>query len=493
MFILACIMSFSVTSAFSAENNNKTLSITANDVEKIVLEQSFSVKQAHLKSQYAKQSILESKGTFDTNLNFNGYYNLDNSEKPSQIFGDRIDTANVGLSASHKFQTGTETSIGFSTQRIQYYDPLAINNVPVFPPDAIYEPILSFTISQPLLKNGGGYIDRRNVSVAEIGSLATELQTSREIENIVYGALSDYWTLVLNRRHIKAMEKSVNFAEEFLKTTVSEFKLGTAEETDLLAAKANVLARKDQFLAAKEYERIWEESLRVRLGLEPAIKIANKENVPIFVKLEDSENTSIEQALEQRRDYLASKKELESRDVSLAIAKNTIWPSLDLYTSLELNDIDASFTQATSSLNSPNLMVGLKFSVPIENRIARANRNKAKIQKTSALVALKDIENRIANSVVRSYQEIISRKTIVIQSQEALDLQVKKLQEEMEKYKMGRSSSDLIVRYQDDAVNAERDNIEAWLSYEEAVLRFRLAKGNLLSKAYETSKNKENE
>ena len=58
---------------------------------------------------------------------------------------------------------------------------------------------------------------------------------------------------------------------------------------------------------------------------------------------------------------------------------------------------------------------------------------------------------------------------------------------------MGRSSSDLIVRYQDDAVNAERDNIEAWLSYEEAVLRFRLAKGNLLSKAYETSKNKENE
>ena len=69
LFILACIMSFSVTSAFSAENNNKTLSITANDVEKIVLEQSFSVKQAHLKSQYAKQSILESKGTFDTNLN----------------------------------------------------------------------------------------------------------------------------------------------------------------------------------------------------------------------------------------------------------------------------------------------------------------------------------------------------------------------------------------------------------------------------------------
>lgn len=469
--------------------DTKTISLSAAEVKRIMLKDGYTVQSARLKSEAVKQNVPASKGIFDTNLNADVSHQIDKSAKSSPIYPDSEITS-WEISANRKFATGTEASVGFINDRIKYSDSLTINNVPVFPPQAIYEPIIAFTISQPVLKNAGGYLDRRTVRSAELGSLATELATQREIETLVYGALADYWNLVLIRRHVIAMQKSVNFAQQFLKTTLEEFKLGTVEETDVLAAKANVLVRKDEFLATKEYERAWHENLRVKLGFGPNVNVNNKEKIPPFMKLIESETQRIDYALNNRKDYLASKRELELRNVELAMAKNERWPSMDLYSSLELNEIDTSYSRAVGSLNSPNWIVGMNFSVPLENRTARANKRKADLQRARALVALKDLENRIANSVSRNYKDVIARKTIVTQSQTALNLQVKKLRQEMKKYSLGRSSSYIIVQYQDDAVKAERANLEAWLAYKTAALDLLLAEGNLIESDAKKEENK---
>lgn len=466
--------------------NTKTINLSAAEVKRIMLKDGYTVQNARLKSEVAKQDVPASKGIFDTHLNADASHQIDKSAKSSVIYPDS-EITNWEISANRKFATGTEASVGFRNERIKYSDSLAINNVPVFPPQALYEPIIAFTVSQPILKNAAGFLDRRTVRSAELGSLAIDLATQREIETLVYGALADYWNLVLIRRHVVSMQKSVNFAQQFLKTTLEEFKLGTAEETDVLAAKANVLVRKDELLATKEYERAWHESLRVKLGLGPNIYIKNKEKIPPFMKLIESETQKIDYALNNRKDYFASKRELELRNVQLAMAKNERWPSMDLYSSLELNEVDTSYSRALGSAGSPNWIVGMNFSVPLENRTARANKRKADLQRARALVALKDLENRIANSVVRNYQEVIARKKIVTQSQTALNLQIKKLRQEMKKYSLGRSSSYVIVQYQDDAVKAERANLEGWLAYKTAALDLLLAEGKLI----DTDTNKE--
>ena len=58
--------------------------------------------------------------------------------------------------------------------------------------------------------------------------------------------------------------------------------------------------------------------------------------------------------------------------------------------------------------------------------------------------------------------------------------QVRALSTISEKYGMGRSTSDLIVRYQDDVVSAEQGHAEAWLAYKTATLNLALAEGKLV-------------
>lgn len=454
--------------------------LSAADVERIALDQSYSVKQTWLASDAAQQNIMESKGIFDTNLGADVSYQLDDSAKPSPIYGGRIDTLIAGVSASKKLPSGTEVGVGLAQERVKYNDALTINGNPVFPPNALYEPIISFSLSQPVMKNVGGYQDRRQVKSAELGALAAELSAQRQVETLVYGALSDYWNLVVVRRLIEARIKSVQFARQFLATTDEEFKLGTAEETDVLAARANVLVRDDELRGLREVERAWEESLRTKLAMGPGVSIVNVEREPPLIKLGGTIASRIAGALETRRDYQASKRELELREVELAVAKNERWPSMDLYSTLELNEIRGSMSSAWSSVNSPNWKVGMQFSMPLENRVARAGKNRADIGKASAIVALKDLENRIANSVARHVKEVNARKKIITQSRRAVSLQREKLKQENEKYGMGRSTSDLIVRYQDDVVAAEQGHAEAWLAYKTSVLNLALAEGKLV-------------
>lgn len=455
--------------------------LSAADVERIALDQSYSVKQTWLASDAVQQNIMESKGIFDTNLGAEVSYQYDNSAKPSPIYGGRIDTLIGGVEATKKLPSGTEVGVGLRQERVKYFDSLTINGNPVFPPNALYEPIISFSLSQPVMKNVGGYQDRRQVKSAQLGALAAELQAERHVETLVYEALSDYWNLVIVRRLIDARVKSVKFARQFLATTEEEFKLGTAEETDVLAARANVLVRDDELKALHEIERGWEESLRTKLAMGPDVNIENVEKQPPLIKLGGTIGSRIAGALETRRDYQASKRELEQRDVELAIAKNERWPSMDLYSTLELNEIRGSMTNAWSSVNSPNLKVGMQFKMPLENRVARAGKNRADILKASAIVALKDLENRIANSVSRHVKEVDARKRIISQSSRAVNLQREKLKQENEKYGMGRSTSDLIIRYQDDVVAAEQGHAEAWLAYKTAALNLALAEGKLVN------------
>jgi outer membrane protein TolC len=458
----------------------RTVSLSSADVKRMMLEKGYTVERERLRGEAAMTSIMESKGIYDTNLSADASHQIDKGAQPSPLFGNRIDTTLWGLGLNKHLPSGTDAGIEFKNERLKYYNSINVGGQPLFPPNALYEPIIAFTVNQPILKNAGGYVDRRTIKSAELGSLSTVLDTQRQIERLVYGALNDYWNLVIIRRLIHAKQRSVQFARQFLETTNEEFKIGTAEETDVIAARANVLVRKDELLNVKEVERVWQENLRVKLGIGPDARIDNVEKKPHFIPIPRDESSLIGTALANRRDYKASKRELELREVSLQIAKNQRWPSMDLYSSLELNNIQTSYGNAVGGMDNPNWTVGMQFSIPLENRAARAGKKRADIQKASAIVALKDLENRIANAVARHAREVKSRQKIVTQSKRAWDLQREKLGQEMRKYEMGRSTSDLIVRYQDDVVNAQLSHFDAWLNYKTAALNLALSEGKLV-------------
>jgi hypothetical protein len=71
--------------ALPAAAAQEKVRLSAADVERIALDQSYSVKRTWLESDAVQQNIMESKGVFDTNLGADVSYQYDDSAKPSPI------------------------------------------------------------------------------------------------------------------------------------------------------------------------------------------------------------------------------------------------------------------------------------------------------------------------------------------------------------------------------------------------------------------------
>jgi len=469
----------SASSSALAEDGEK-LKLTHDAVIDMVIERSFGLKQAEMERDYVADGVMLAKGIFDTYLDLGTSYEMDKSKRESAIFGDRVDTLNWDIALSKEMPSGTTLGLSFSNVRSKTFGS-NVGGVPLIPEAALYEPVLGFSLEQPFLQNAFGINDRREYQQAKVAYAGADFALKRKVDVLVHQGLMDFWSILIVRRHIQAQRRAIGFARNFLSTTRSEYELGTAEKTDLLAAQANLLDREDYLLVLWERERTAAEALRRDLELEPGVHIEASLADPPFVAPGVFDDERIAAAFENRGDYQAVLRDVKRLNINLASAKNTRWPQLDLVSTLMLNDISQSYGNAVGDMDSPDVTVGLKFSFPLENRVARANARRAMAEKARAVYKLKDLENEIVNELSRRIEEVGSRKQIIITSRRTHSLQREKMNEEMKKYRMGRSSSYVVVQYQNDTVTAEQHLVDAWMAYRESVLGLWLSEGIIVS------------
>ena len=97
-----------------------------------------------------------------------------------------------------------------------------------------------------------------------------------------------------------------------------------------------------------------------------------------------------------------------------------------------------------------------------------------------SVIELKRLENDISNSVAQLVKDLKTNEEILKNALTAESLQERRLRQEMEKYKLGRSSSDIIIRCQDDRLSASRTALDAWGDYLQTALDLKLAENTLI-------------
>jgi outer membrane protein TolC len=434
----------------------------------------------------AAQSIPEAKSIFDTFLEGSATYIFDKSQNINPIFGTRSDFVLWDLGLSKEIApTGTTLGVSLDNTWEKTTGSLQVGGQPIIPPFGQWEPVLGISLNQPLMKNAFGMNDRGQVQEARHGYASADHEIRFEVDKVIYKALLDYWTLYFTRHQMKALKRAINFAQQFLSATLEERKLGIAEETDVLNARANLITVKNEYDAYRELERNAEEDLRTDLELEPGQELVLSDKLPPKIRIRGGIEGMIAEAMTRRGDYLATLEELRRQRVRLKMARNKRWPQLDLVSTLALNNISRSYGSALGGMDNPNVSVGLMLSVPLENRAARAGARRAEADKARAVYALKNLENDIANQITRLAEAVGDRLTIVENARKALSLNLQKQKLELAKFKQGRSSSDLVKRFQDDTIRSQRSLFEAWLVYKQTLLDLKLAQGAMIAERME--------
>lgn len=357
-----------------------------------------------------------------------------------------------------------------------------------------YGNTLRFDFSQPLLKDFGVKMTRREIILAQNNRDISEKNFAETMEETVYGVESAYWNFVYSIENLKVRRQSLKLARELLEKNRAEIEAGTLAPIEILTAQADVATREADILEAEAMVKNNEDLLKTIINL-PA-EVDNAEAVRIVPSDSPSvirEDTSVEKALQaamqNRPDLQATRIDVGNKELNLSYARNQLFPDLRLQASYwspgvsgdrVLYENDNALTGAvigkipgksTDALKDvldfkyKNWSVGLSLSFPLNNLLSRAYYAQAKLNLEQANLRIKYQEQQIFLEVKTAVRAVQTNYQRVDAYRAARELAQKKLEAEEEKFKVGLSTNYFILQYQRDLANAQVMELRAIVDY----------------------------
>ncbi len=343
---------------------------------------------------------------------------------------------------------------------------------------------LTLNLTQPLLRDFG--IDT-GTSLIRIASLNLQISHNEFRENvmdILYQVESFYWNLYYRIEDLKSKEKALRSAEDLLREFKIRIDAGTLAPIEIYQAKAEVALRKQDVIVARASVKETEDLLKAALNLYEDEKYWNVTVVPTDVPrtepLQPDLQESVRTALQKRPDFQQAKLGVQAANIQVKYSRNQTLPRVDLIGSLGTNalagrpsDTTGAFGRFYRGTPSPwdghwddvydglgesdyySYLVGVKVEFPLQNRLAKSQYARARVQASQSLTNLKNSENIIINEVRDAVRRIETSQKVVETAEASLKYTQEKLKAEEKKYKVGMSTTHDLLEFQEDLAAAE--------------------------------------
>src|SRR5271169_4045085 len=335
-----------------------------------------------------------------------------------QVFGVpqlHLNTTVANFNYSQAFSTGTNFSFEVDNNRQttnSIYSSLS-------PQLGTYYRV---TVTQQLLAGFGTgpnlrylRIAKNNKKISDIAFKSQVIATLTQIANI-------YWDLVSAYEGERVTEQSYAFAQQNLGNAQKQLQLEAIPAMDVMRAEAEVSRRDQDLTIARTNLQLQESLLKNALtknlddpvlesmAVIPTDRMELTDNAPAK-PLEDL----ISVALQDRPELSESRIDLENRQISRKAAKNALLPTLALVgfyggTGLagELNPVFSGTNNSTTAPccfagalgdafnnSAPDYFVGLNLSLPIRNRVAKADQYRSELEYRQAELRLQQLKKQI--------------------------------------------------------------------------------------------------
>ena len=176
-------------------------------------------------------------------------------------------TQPYSLGYSQTLESGTSYSVTYSgaktsqTNSFANYNPSLTSN-------------LNFSVTQPLIKNRGMYINKLPLMTAQSNYKVSEFALKAQLLTLVNTAETAYWNVVSARENLRVQEKNRDTANEYLKYMQKQLDLGAISPLDIYNPQQTLAGADLSVSQAKFNLMSAEDTLRHQLGvdLDPEVR-----------------------------------------------------------------------------------------------------------------------------------------------------------------------------------------------------------------------------
>ncbi len=469
----------------ASANQDKVLKIGLVDCILYALKSNTDILIKRIDPKLKEDDVKKAKADFEPALDVD--YSLADSSALSYSTLEGVGTsvsksrdinANAGISG--KIVTGAEYNVDFLTERYSSNSSLQLLN-----PSYSTEP--KITITQPLFRGAGIIVNKADIIIAQNNKLESEKNFAFTVMDIITKAMSAYYTYIFALESYNIDKLSLERAVDLLEINKIRYSKGIISSVDLLETEAAVAQREKNLLSAESTIKKAEDGLKFVTNLidDPEVWNAKIEllDKPRFKKADADLFESLKGAFEYRPDYQAELIDLKNRDIKIKVAKNALFPALDLTGSFGLNGLSEDYKNAIKKIDSDykDWGIGVKFSLPWGGS-ERADYDQKKLEKAQALISLKRLEQNIILEVRDKVRETKIQHQQVEVSEIYHEKEARNYQAQTERYASGHVSTHDILDYQDKLSQSELDYVQALIDYNITLVDLDKAVGLTLAK-----------
>jgi len=361
-------------------------------------------------------------------------------------------------------------------------------------------------ISQPLLAGFGPGTNLRFLRIARTNQKISDIAFKAQAIATVTQICDLYWDLVSAYDDEQVQEHSVAFATETLDTSRKQLQLQAIPEMDVLKAEGELATRQQDLTVARtnlELQELYMKNAITRSLDDPALEEMTVVPTDSIGKIAPSSPEPVQQmielALKNRTELAESVLDLDNRELSRKTARNALLPSLSVYgvyagTGLAgeksvdykgngTTTLQTGYSGALGSAfenSAPEYQVGLQLTIPLRNRIAKADQYRTELEYRQSQVYAEELKKRIHIEVRNARYALEQGASRVDAARKARDLAQRTLDIMQKEQKLGAGSNQQTLGSEHDLSLAESALVTAETAYEKARIEVKRATGSIL-------------
>ncbi len=330
--------------------------------------------------------------------------------------------------------------------------------------------------TQPLLR-GAGRVATAELRRAELAEVQARLQLRGAVMATVTAVIAAYRSVQETRAQIglarDALQRSRTLAET-QHTLVENGRLGRLE---LLQTDADIAGGELEVLDAETRADNARLALLKLLDMDLRTEIVPEEidtgaSAPTSPALPDTAH-AITLAETLRPDYLSVRNAERMAELGLEKARDARLWQLDWV-------VTATRAQQADITAPPQRSAGLMLTIPLNDRAARLALSGAEIEQKKAARQTSDVAQALKVEVLNALRNAASSARQTVLARHNVDLNRQKLDAELTKLGVGRSSLFQVSTYQQNLKQAEQTRITALIAHANALARLDLTLGTTL-------------
>ncbi|MFN4242505.1 MAG: TolC family protein [Tepidisphaerales bacterium] len=356
--------------------------------------------------------------------------------------------------------------------------------------DPYSEADLVLQLTQPLLRDFGGQVNRARIDIARNNQRVSVLEFRNAVEEAVAKAEQVYWQLV-------AAQLQVGNAERLLERTIRTADIlqqrlaNDATRLDLTQAQADAEIRRSVLVRAQARVRDLSDQLK-QLMNDPELPVAGPELIvaesrPLEQPVRFDLAELLETASVNRAELSQQQLRINNASITLEAAKNNLLPSLNFVGSVNPSGLATTFDRAISSqadFNRISYSLGLQMEIPLGNREARAIYRRSLLQRTQAMTQYASLVSQVTLDVKTRLREVETTWQELVNARAAKFAQEQSLRAIQVQEDTGQPLTPFFVRNKLDTqarlAEAEAQEYAALANYNVAISQLERAKGTLL-------------